>query len=80
MTPREAETFDQICDLERDNTEIDDYAILVDEAYVYLNEQRVGESPTASIQIPREIFNALIDWYQRGVIPKSDKKGKRKAT
>lgn len=72
MTPREADTFDQICDIDRDNTEMGDYSILVDENSVYLNEQAAGEAPTQSIAVPREVFNAFVDWYERGVVPKSD--------
>lgn len=78
-TPRQATTFDQICKLERDNTEAGDYSILVDEARVYLSEQALGEAPTQSIEIPREVFNALVDWYERGKVPASDKRPKREA-
>jgi hypothetical protein len=74
MKPREAETFDQICAIDRDNTEVGDYWILIDEANVYLREQAKGESPTASIELPREVFNAFVDWYERGVVPKTDKR------
>lgn len=77
MTPREAETFDQICKLDRDNTEAGDYAILIDEAHVYLNEQAVGEPPRKSIAIPRAVFSAFVDWYERGVVPKTDKRKSR---
>lgn len=65
LSPKNARTFDQVCSLNRDNTEAGDYWILTDGDCVTLTQQAVGESPVGSVSIPRELFIRFINWYQR---------------
>ncbi len=61
----ECSTIDQICELRYDNRTHKDCWILSDGYRVTIAEQRVGESPTQSITIPRKTFNKLIEFYTR---------------
>lgn len=75
MTPREAKTFDDICSLPRDNVSTDEHWIIINgENDVCISTQRNGEPRTESVHLPRETFEAFIDWYNTGKWKKPRKK------
>lgn len=65
MTPRQAKTFKQICQLQTDNKDTKEGWIIIDGGNVSLCNQRRGESATGDVKFSRRAFNALIDWYNR---------------
>lgn len=65
-TPREARTYNQICERPRDWKGYGDWSLMISEGVVVLSEQAMGESRAQHIEIPRRAFNALIDWYNHG--------------
>jgi len=62
-TPREARTFDEIYELPEDNWSGKTHWLMIDQGFVSIVEQRMGEQSTAKIEIPRRTFDAMIDWY-----------------
>ncbi len=61
--PREAKTFDQICDLPRVHVDSGDWHFMVDDGKIWISERALGEMPKQRIAIPRGLFNRFIDWY-----------------
>lgn len=70
MKPRDAKTESQRLKLSRDNLSTVGHWILLNDNSVTLTAQRVGESATASMRVPRSEFNRLIDWYMRDQKPR----------
>ena len=64
--PIECRTFDDICNMPRDNVYCGDFSILIDECTVYLDEQKLGEPPKQQIAIPKSVFKKFITWYTTG--------------
>lgn len=64
LSPRKSKP-DQIINLNTDNRSTDNYWILLNEDHVTVCEQTTGENAKNSIEIDREQFNKLIDWYNR---------------
>ncbi len=65
--PREAKTFDQICELRSDGIDApDNFWCSVDEKTFAIYQQKVGEHPTQKITISRKAFNQIVDWYNTG--------------
>lgn len=62
-TPREAHTLDAICELPEDNWTAEAHWLLLNEDFVAIVKQRMGEEPAAEIEMPRRDFDAMIDWY-----------------
>jgi hypothetical protein len=58
-------TFNQICRLMRDNHRAGDWSISTDGSSVWISCQKIGEPPTADIEVPRRIFNRLIAAYTK---------------
>lgn len=56
---------EQLYRISRGNIEVGDFSLGTDTYVVWLTEQRIGEPPRQSIEIPRRIFNKFIRWYQR---------------
>lgn len=54
---------DQVVKLERDHFEYDNFGVLSDGYTVWLHEQKIGEMPQQSFQIPKRVFDALIRRY-----------------
>ena len=64
LSPRKARS-DQLVKLNTDNTQTENYWILLNEGYVTIAEQTVGEPCQNDIQIDKKQFNKIIDWYNR---------------
>lgn len=63
LSPRNANSFDKVCLLNRDNKTVGDCWILTDGSQVSIVQQNLGEAPRQEISIPRAQFNRLIAWY-----------------
>lgn len=72
MKPRNVRTESQQAKLQRDNKCSEEGWILVDASRgtVTLCKQRAGGNSEGMTVLPREDFNALIDWYNRDQAPK----------
>ncbi|MEN6430777.1 MAG: hypothetical protein ABFC80_08090 [Coriobacteriales bacterium] len=71
MRPRDARTFEQISSLQSECKETKHYWLMVNEdGTVALREQITGAYVTASMNIPRREWNALVDWYMKEQEPK----------
>lgn len=64
LSPRKANS-DQFEKLNSDNKSTENYWILLSEDSVTICEQTAGETPKSDIQIDKNQFNRLIDWYNR---------------
>lgn len=72
LSLRNAKGLYQVASLRRDNYERKDFRILTDGTTVWLTKQALGHPVEADIQIPKAIFDRLIDNYgkpQRVVRP-----------
>lgn len=65
LAPIDCKTERELLSLETDNYSSGKWWILTDSFEVSLTEQKNGESPTRSIEIPKAKFDALIQWYLR---------------
>lgn len=64
LAPRAAKTENQICSIERDHKEWGDWMLMLcDDGTLVLSEHKPGEEAKQRIEIPRRVFNFLIDWY-----------------
>lgn len=59
----ECKNLDQVCELKRDNFSYGDFSILSDGHSTWLSQQKVGESPVQSFEIPKRKFDYLIRKY-----------------
>ena len=66
MTPIEAKTHDQMCELKRDNVESGDFWMLLGEDKITICEQKAGAKPTQSLTPPRKNFDKFARWYVTG--------------
>ena len=66
LTPINAKTFDQICDLKTDHIDSKHHWLLLDEGSVTIAEQTNGKPAKAMIDIPRRTFDRFIRWYLTG--------------
>ena len=58
--------FETLITLPRDNYWAKDWSIMTDgEDTVWISQQKIGCNRTDYIEIPRRIFNRLIDAYQK---------------
>lgn len=69
--PRDAKTFDQICELRRDNypPKHGVWSILLSDDHVSLHQPDGGY-----VTIPRREFNVIVDWYMRDQAPAKKRK------
>ena len=56
-------TIDQVAKLHRDHFDYGDFCLMSDGYTTWLSEQKVGETPTQSFQIPKGVFDRLIRRY-----------------
>lgn len=71
MRPRDARSLNQICSMPRDNMECRGFWMMLNgdgTCSVTITAQRVGESPTQQINIPRRVFDLFVDWYMKPVV------------
>jgi hypothetical protein len=66
-TPRTVATYDELCDLKRDHVDAGDFWMITDGWQVTLANQASGHPTKASITLPRNVFDAFVDWYMTGV-------------
>lgn len=66
LSPFAAASIEAICRLNRDNFDSGNFWILTDGDEVSIVEQKLGETPSQRIAVPRATFNRLIGWYMRG--------------
>jgi hypothetical protein len=64
LAPRKARTFEQLCSLPRDNVGAPGWWMLVNEDTVTITAQEWGQPVTSNVAIPREYFDAFVDWYE----------------
>lgn len=64
LSPRKARS-DQFEELNSDNKGTENYWILLNEDYVTIAEQTMGEECKQEIRIEKTQFGKLIDWYNR---------------
>lgn len=71
--PRAAKTFRDITKLSHDNVATDTFSMSLDERVVHFQDQDWGENRRQTIDIPRKIFDAFVDWYTTGKVPLGDR-------
>ena len=62
---RKAKTEAAICKLPRDHFEIGDWCIMSDGVRVWISQQAPGEPRTDHIEVPKAIFDRLLNRYER---------------
>jgi len=60
---RQAKSTNDVCSLRRDNYECGDWSIMTDGYRVWISKQKMGESRTDHIEVPKAIFDKLFDCY-----------------
>ena len=63
LSPREAKTNTQLCSLKMDNLSYKHFWFLVQEKTVTLAKQTTGEQLEHIVEIPKSLFNKMVDWY-----------------
>src|SRR5689334_2950261 len=63
--PALARTFNQVCELTRDNIDRGGHWMMIDGDVVIYN-QRWGHESTGNVRIPRDVFLRFIRWYLTG--------------
>lgn len=58
LSPRSATTFDDVCMLNTDNKDFESHRISISESHVTL-----WNDNGASLEIPKPIFNKIVNWY-----------------
>lgn len=66
FTPKTANTFSKVCELERDNLSFGPNWISIEENHVNIYNQKSGHEPTGSIRITKKAFDRFIKFYQTG--------------
>ena len=69
-TPIECKTFNDICNMPRDNISIGDFWILTDGYEITIARQKEGHESEAKISIPKSVFNKFARWYMTGKMVK----------
>jgi hypothetical protein len=60
---RQVRGTNAVCELRRDHYEFGDWSIMTDGYRVWISKQKVGESPTDRIEVPKPIFDKMFDSY-----------------
>jgi len=66
LTPMEANTIEQVCELPRDNIDCNGFWILSDGCEVTIAKQEVGSPSTQKVNIPKPVFDYFVRWYATG--------------
>lgn len=69
MTPREARTKEELAQLKVERVEADDFRLSV-----WSGSVTIGHANGMSTLIPRDLFDAMIDWYNTGKFKKPRKR------
>jgi hypothetical protein len=62
---QESNGVGNVAELERDNFTAGEFGLLCDGATVWLSQQTKGSPPDQSFEIPKYIFDALLEHYQK---------------
>lgn len=62
VSPSKA-SFNEICSIARDSTNVGDFSLICDSCSVTITEQKSGEAPKQSVSMKRATFNRLLLWY-----------------
>lgn len=71
LTPEQARTERQVCELKRTYVDSGEYWFLMDESSVTLSHQKIGDAPTGQATLPRHVFEKFVRWYQTGSMRKA---------
>lgn len=63
LSLRDVKTTKEICSLGRDHYDFGDWSIMTDGFRVWISKQKIGESRTDHIEVPKQIFDKMIDRY-----------------
>lgn len=66
LKPIDARTVNQLCSLQRDNLDFKGFWILTDGNEITICQQKTGETPKATISIPKAVFDRMARWYVTG--------------
>jgi hypothetical protein len=67
---RTAKSEAQIIELPRDHYGFNNWCIMTNGHTVWISHQKVGEQPTAGIEVPKGIFDRLLTLYEREQKPR----------
>lgn len=56
---------DQVAELPRDNFSQDGFTLLCDGSTVWIGEQNTGDAPSQCLEVPKRVFDILINKYER---------------
>lgn len=65
FAPIDCQTEEELCRLQTDHYELNDFWISHHGAQITIYQQRSGEKAMQEIGIPKRQFDALVAWYQR---------------
>ncbi|WP_407522710.1 hypothetical protein PDL71_15555 [Lacibacter sp. MH-610] len=66
LTPQTANTTNKLCKLTRDNMSNGGFWILAQEKTIVISRHQDGSSLEASIEIPKSVFDAFVEFYTKG--------------
>lgn len=55
----------EVCRLPRDHFDLGDWSIMTDGYIVWISKQKIGHEQTDHIEIPKRIFDQLVDRYAK---------------
>jgi hypothetical protein len=67
-------TFDQLCDLPRDNDAVGDFWFIRDGDCIHIHEQKQGEQSRQKIRIPVAVMRRLVALMTRKRKPRAKKR------
>lgn len=62
---RAAHDLVTVARMRRDCYSIGEWSIMTDGHTTWLSKQKIGEKQTASIEVPKRVFDRLLDLYER---------------
>jgi hypothetical protein len=66
-TPIQCRSLEDVCSIPRDNISLPkDFWMITDGYEVTIAQQKMGESPSQKISVPKSIFDACVKWYVTG--------------
>jgi hypothetical protein len=67
---RSAKSEAQIIKLPRDHYEFQNWTIMTNGYTVWISKQKAGEMPTDHIEVPKGVFDRLLEMYEREQTPR----------
>lgn len=65
LSPRKIRGFNHVLVLNSDHHDTETHWILTDGHSVSIAQKAIGKPCTASIKVPKRVFDRLVDWYMR---------------